>query len=79
MLAYGMVAYEWGYHELAATTVVAEKYGIAELKEMAKAKFQGRAGSLLSAKESPEIIRELYRSTPSSDGGLCDIVSQVYA
>ena len=56
---------------------IAEKYGIAELKEMAKAKFQGRAGSLLSAKEFPEIIRELYRSTPSSDRGLRDIVSQV--
>jgi hypothetical protein len=58
---------------------IAEKYGIAELKEMAKAKFQSRAGSLLSAKEFPEIIKELYRSTPSSDRGLRDIVSQVCA
>jgi len=58
---------------------IAEKYGIAELKEMAKAKFQGRARSLLSAKEFPEIIRELYRSTPSSDRGLRDIVSRVCA
>jgi hypothetical protein len=58
---------------------IAEKYGIAELKEMAKAKFQGRARSLLSTKEFPEIIRELYRSTPSSDRGLRDIVSQVCA
>jgi hypothetical protein len=59
--------------------VIAEKYGIAELKEMAKAKFQGRARSLLSTKAFPEIIRELYRSTPSSDRGLRDIVSQVCA
>jgi len=58
---------------------IAEKYGITELKEMAKAKFQDRAGSLLSAEEFPEIIRELYRSTPSSDRGLRDIVSQVCA
>jgi len=58
---------------------VAEKYGIAELKELAKAKFQGRVGSLLSAKEFPEIIRELYRTTPSSDRELRDIVAQVCA
>jgi hypothetical protein len=58
---------------------LAEKYGIAELKEMAKAKFRSQAGSLLSAKEFPEIIRELYGSTPSSDRGLRDIVSQVCA
>ncbi|TVY28203.1 hypothetical protein LHYA1_G003352 [Lachnellula hyalina] len=58
---------------------IAEKYGIAELKELAKSKFQGQAGSLLSAREFPEIIRELYRSTPSSDRGLRDIVSQVCA
>ncbi|CZR53758.1 uncharacterized protein PAC_03639 [Phialocephala subalpina] len=58
---------------------IAEKYGIAELKEMAKAKFQSQVGGLLSAKEFPEIIRELYRSTPSSDRGLRDIVSQVCA
>ena len=58
---------------------IAEKYGIAELKEMAKAKFQSRARSLLSTKEFSEIIRELYRSTPSSDRGLRDIVSQVCA
>ncbi len=58
---------------------IAEKYGIAELKEMAKAKFQGRAECLLSAKEFPEIIRELYRSTPSSDRGLRDIVSRFCA
>jgi hypothetical protein len=58
---------------------IAEKYGVAELKEMAKEKFQGRARSLLSAKEFPEIIQELYRSTPSSDRGLRDIVSQVCA
>jgi len=58
---------------------IAEKYGIAELKEMAKAKFQGRARSLLSTKEFSEIIRELYRSTPSRDRGLRDIVSQVCA
>jgi hypothetical protein len=58
---------------------IAEKYGIAELKELAEAKFQGRARSLLSAMEFPKIIRELYRSTPSSDRGLRDIVSQVCA
>jgi hypothetical protein len=58
---------------------IAEKYGIGELKEMAKAKFQGRAGSLLSDTEFPEIIRTLYRSTPSSDRGLRDIVSQICA
>lgn len=58
---------------------LAEKYEIMELKEMAEAKFQCRAGSLLLTKEFPEIIRELYRSTPSSDRGLRDIVSQVCA
>ncbi|KAH8656126.1 hypothetical protein BGZ60DRAFT_417837 [Tricladium varicosporioides] len=58
---------------------IAEKYGITGLKEMAQAKFQSQAGSLLSAKEFPEIIRELYRSTPSSDRGLRDIVSQLCA
>ncbi len=58
---------------------VAEKYNITELKELAKAKFQGRAISLLSAMEFPEIIRELYRSTPSSDRGLRDILCQVCA
>ena len=33
----------------------------------------------MSTKAFPEIIRELYRSTPSSDRGLRDIVSQVCA
>jgi hypothetical protein len=58
---------------------IAEKYGIAELKQMAKEKFRSQARSLLSAKEFSEIIRELYGSTPPSDRGLRDIVSQVCA
>ncbi|KAE8440474.1 hypothetical protein EG329_007440 [Mollisiaceae sp. DMI_Dod_QoI] len=58
---------------------IAEKYGIADLKELAKAKFQDRVGILMSAMEFPAIIRELYRSTPSSDRGLRDIVSQACA
>lgn len=58
---------------------IADKYGIAELKKIAKAKFQDQAGSLLSANGFSEVIRELYRSTPSSDRGLRDIVSQVCA
>jgi len=58
---------------------IAEKYNIKELKQLAKAKFEDQAGSLLSMREFPEIIRELYNSTPSSDRGLRDIVCQVCA
>lgn len=58
---------------------IAEKYFIEGLKEMAKAKFRSQAESLLTVNEFPEIIRELYRSTPSSDRGLRDIVSQICA
>lgn len=46
---------------------------------MARVKFRSQAENLLSVKEFPEIIRELYRSTPSSDRGLRDIVSHIRA
>ena len=46
---------------------------------MAKAKFRGQAETLLSAKEFPETIRELYRSTLRNDRGLRDIMSYMCA
>lgn len=58
---------------------LADKYDIAELRELARGKFQTGAGRLLSATEFPEIVREVYSSTPSSDRGLRDIVSQICA
>ena len=58
---------------------LAEKYGTAKLKEIAKAKFQDRVGSLLSAREFPEIVRELFRSMPLTDRGLRHILSQICA
>lgn len=54
---------------------LAEKYGFAELKEMVQVKFQDRAKSFVSAMELPEIFRDLYGSTSSSDGGLSDPIS----
>jgi hypothetical protein len=50
-----------------------------ELKEIAREKFRSRAENLLFVNEFPEIIRELYGSTPSSDRGLRDIVSHICA
>jgi speckle-type POZ protein len=60
---------------------VAEKYDIAMLKDEAKEQFEIRAeaGNLVSASEFTEIITEIYRTTPSSDRGLRDIVSQICA
>ena len=58
---------------------IAERYFIEGLKEMARVKFRSQAENLLSVKEFPEIIRELYQSTLSSDRGLRDIVSHICA
>lgn len=58
---------------------IAKRCLMDELKEIAKAKFRSQAESLLFVKEFPEIIRELYGSTPSSDRGLRDIVSHICA
>lgn len=56
---------------------IAEKYDIFELKELAKAKFLSQADTLLSSHEFPEVVKTIYKSTPSKDRGLRDIVSQV--
>jgi len=58
---------------------IAEKYGISKLKELAKTKFRNQARSILSSSEFLAIIQALYSSTPSSDRGLRDIVSQICA
>lgn len=60
---------------------VAEKYDIAMLKDKAKEKFELRAetGNLVTASEFTEIITEIYRTTPSSDRGLRNVVSQICA
>ena len=56
---------------------IADKYGIRELKELAKAKFSSQAQGLLSAKDFPSVIKMVYESTPSSDRGLRDVVCMV--
>ena len=57
--------------------IIGEKYGVGGLKELAKAKFRDQAERLLSIKEFPEIIGNLYGSTPASDRGLRDVVSHI--
>jgi hypothetical protein len=56
---------------------IAEKYDIFELKELAKTKFLNQADTLMSSNDYPEVIRTIYKSTPSTDRGLRDIVSRV--
>jgi hypothetical protein len=54
---------------------LADKYNIPRLKGLAKAKFMAQAHQLLSVDHYPDIIREIYESTPSSDRGLRDAVT----
>ena len=52
---------------------IADKYGIFELKELAKAKFLARADSLMSTDDFPEIIKTVY-TLPDSDRALRDAI-----
>jgi hypothetical protein len=63
---------------------IAEKYDLPELKELAKTKFLSQASlmsadSLMSSDIFPEVITRVYKSTPSSDRGLRNVMSQIYA
>ncbi|KAI9765219.1 MAG: hypothetical protein M1840_007711 [Geoglossum simile] len=58
---------------------IADKYGIIELKQLAKRRFERWAGQNWSHKDFPVIVREVFKSTPSSDRGLRDIVCRVSA
>lgn len=56
---------------------IAEKYSIFELKELAKTKFLSQVNSLISCNDFPEIIKMIYKSTPDSDRGLRNVVSDI--
>jgi hypothetical protein len=58
---------------------IAEKYDIPALKALAKERFSEWAKSNWSHKDFPILVREVFESTPSSDRGLRDVVSQLCA
>jgi len=58
---------------------IAEKYGIPLLKELAKERFCTWTESNWAHEDFPDIVREVFQSTPESDQGLRDIVVQVVA
>ena len=58
---------------------IAEKYEILPLKELARERFGTCAENNWSCEEFPAIVREVVESTPSTDRGLRDIVSQLVA
>lgn len=58
---------------------IAEKYEILPLKELARERFATCAENNWSCEEFPAILREVVESTPNTDRGLRDIVSQLVA
>ncbi|KAI9784353.1 MAG: hypothetical protein M1839_002414 [Geoglossum umbratile] len=58
---------------------IAEKYDIPALKTLAKERFSEWAKSNWSHKDFPILVREVFESTPTSDRGLRDVASQLFA
>jgi hypothetical protein len=56
---------------------IAERYGIPDLKALAKERFRECSQTNWACVEFPSIIRVVFESTPSSDSGLRDIVPQL--
>jgi hypothetical protein len=57
---------------------IAEKYGIAGLKALARSKFVDQIDLHLSSSEFPEACQEAYESTFHSDRGLRDVIIQAF-
>jgi hypothetical protein len=57
---------------------IAEKYGIAGLKALARSKFVDQIDLHLSSPEFPEACQEAYESTFHSDRGLRDVIIQAF-
>jgi len=58
---------------------LAEKYGIPELKEMAKKRFQVWVEKHWSCDDLPAMAKEIFESTPPADEGLRKTVTEVVA
>jgi hypothetical protein len=58
---------------------IAEKYDIPALKTLARERFSKWAKNNWSHKDFPILVREVFESTPDTDRGLRDIVSQLCA
>jgi len=57
---------------------IAEKYGIAGLKALARSKFVDQINLHLASPEFPEACQEAYESTFHSDRGLRDVIIQAF-
>ncbi|EMD95154.1 hypothetical protein COCC4DRAFT_149313 [Bipolaris maydis ATCC 48331] len=57
---------------------IAEKYGIAGLKALARSKFVDQIDLHLASPEFPEACQEAYESTFHSDRGLRDVIIQAF-
>lgn len=57
---------------------IAEKYGIAGLKALARKKFAEEVEAHLSHSEFPDACQEVYESTFHTDRGLRDVVIQTF-
>jgi hypothetical protein len=57
---------------------IAEKYGIAGLKELARSKFADQIDLHLSSPEFSEACQEAYESTFHTDRGLRDVIVQAF-
>jgi hypothetical protein len=58
---------------------IADKYGIPSLKELAKKRFSKWAKTNWVRGDFPDTLREIFRSTPSSDQGLRDVAARIAA
>lgn len=58
---------------------IADKYGIAELKDLARTKFLAQSQLLLSPKLDLRVIKDTYETTPNSARGLRGIIASVCA
>ncbi len=58
---------------------IADKYDIDNLKVLAKAKFETLASAAWDCEEFPAIVASVFDSTPDTDLGLRDIVSNICA
>jgi hypothetical protein len=56
---------------------IAEKYDALTLKQSAQEKFKTAVGTGWGMDDFPQVIREVYKSTPPNDRGLRDVVAKV--
>lgn len=64
-------------HNHVRVYAMADKYGVLELKELAKRKFTACADCDWPTENLAEILRAVYGSTPESDRGLRDVVARL--